>query len=110
MNARLLYEDARRVVRGVRRLIGHLTSGETVDLGLGEFSAEGRTVVPGRPHRYAARLASARPGPATVMLRIDIVAVGAPPSGPTDYASFGRYFVVPGGAMTVTIEYDWLDS
>ena len=110
MIPRLLWDDARRVVTGARRLAGYLTSRDAADLGLGEFSAESRTVVPGRTHRYAARLASARPHVSAVILRIEIAAVGAPP-GAESYARFARRVVVPPAApLTVAIEYDWLDA
>jgi hypothetical protein len=110
MKPRLLFEDACRVARDVRELVGYLTSKETVDLGLGLFSAESRAVVPGVVHRYLARLASARSGPSSVTLSIDILAVGMPIGGGDCYARFGRGLIVPGGGSTaVTIEYDWLD-
>ncbi len=111
MTPRLLYEDARRMVGGMRRLVGHLRSAETVDLAMGEFAAEGRIVAPGRPHRYTCRLASARPSAALAVLRVAIAPVGSSPTGAHAYASFGRRLVVPArAALTVTVAYDWLDT
>ena len=111
MNPRLLYEDAGRVARGVRGLVSYLTTTETVDLGLGVFSGDTRTARRGTTSRYEARLASARPRPAAVILRIDIAPAGMPIDGPTRYAGFARRLVVPGpGAMMVAVAYNWLDS
>lgn len=110
MNARLLWEDARRVARGARRLAGHLASREHTDLGLGAFSADGRTIAPGRLHHYAVRIASARPRPAAVTLRIDIAPMAPAPMDARHIFFARRIAVPPAGPTTVAVEYDWLDA
>src|SRR5262245_47944801 len=109
MHPQRLWQDARRVATGARRLAGYLASRDTADLGIGAFPAESGTVALGRAHRYAVRLASARPRLAAVLLRVDIAPVGA--GGDEGHASFGRRVVIPPAAtLTVALEYDWLDS
>jgi len=111
MRPRLLYEDARRVARGVRDLVSYLTSKEHVDLGFGYFSAESPVVVRGTRHRYVARLVSARPSAAAVTLRIEVFSGPVPIDGQNQYAEFARRLLVQGrGTLAITVEYDWLDQ
>ena len=65
MRLRRLLSDIRRTVAGAIALLRHLLMGTTVEIGLGQLSAESTVAVRGRQNRYLVTISNARPEPAT---------------------------------------------
>jgi hypothetical protein len=104
-----LLSDIRRTVAGVIAFLQHLLTGDVVEIGLGQLSAESTLAVRGRQNRYLVTISNARTEPRDLTLAIDIYAVD-PSTHPTGhYAHFSKRLKArPLASTPVEVQYDWL--
>ena len=106
MKSRLVWQDLGRVICGTGAFLYYLLSKESIDIGLGTFSAELSVVVPGQPTKYYARIANVVGEVQDVKLAI---CVAIPEPQATRYAYFMKSLAVkPHSATAIEVEYDWL--
>lgn len=106
-----MWRDLRRIVRGTAAFFQYLLSKESIDVGLGLFSAESRTVVSGRPSRYVIRIANVSKEAHDVKLVIDIYATEVPEHPEGHYGYFSKRLPVkPRTSMSIEVHYDWLTT
>lgn len=109
MRLRRLLSDIRRTVAGVIAFLRHLLTGTTIEVGLGQLSAESTVAVRGRQNRYRVTISNARREPRDVTLAIDIYAVDPPVHPAGHYAHFSKRLKArPLASTPVEIQYDWL--
>ncbi len=109
MRLHRLLSDIRRTVAGVIAFFQHLLTGDVVEIGLGQLSAESALAMRGCQNRYLVTITNARTEPRDLTLAIDIYAVD-PPTHPTaHYAHFSRRLKArPLASTPVEVQYDWL--
>jgi hypothetical protein len=105
---RRLLSDIRRTAAGAIAFLRHLLTGTTVEIGLGQLSAESTVAVRGRQNRYLVTISNARPEPRDVTLAIDIYAVDPPAHPAGHYAHFSKRLMArPLASTPVEVQYDW---
>jgi hypothetical protein len=106
---RRLLGDGRRMVAGSGSLMKCLLTRESVDLALGQFSAESTLAVTGHRNRYVVSITNAGSEPRDVTLRIEIRPAGAPAPPDDYYARFSKQLkAAPRTSTPVAVHYDWL--
>jgi len=106
MRSRMVWQDLGRVIRGIGAFLRWLVSKQSIDIGLGIFSAESNVVVLGQPTKYFTRIANVMGEAQDVKLAI---CVALPKPQETRYAYFKKSLAVkPYSATAIEVEYDWL--